>query len=194
MDAGLPVVELGNADLANKLRDAFDIARRFNLDLATTIVPVVSVDISAADDALAGGILSSYRGGMTGASAVIGIVNRGLDAVTITRIAALCNGTGGCWILRNLVLNFSYAAIGSQTLGYVPLARDGGPDVNGINGIQGNAQMPAGWNAMNQTNQALYQPNIQLEVPGSGWILESGENLVIAADTTYNLFAQFEFA
>jgi hypothetical protein len=56
-------VELGNADLANRLREAFDIARRFNLDLATTVVPVVALDLS---DAAGAGSSTSERDWIAG--------------------------------------------------------------------------------------------------------------------------------
>lgn len=47
------VVSPGNADLAGDLRKQFEVSQPFQVELATTIVPVVSVDLSDADGSVA---------------------------------------------------------------------------------------------------------------------------------------------
>lgn len=44
--SGYHTVEVGNADLAQDLREQFDVPKPVQVDLATTIVPVVSVDLT----------------------------------------------------------------------------------------------------------------------------------------------------
>ncbi len=47
-------VELGSPDLARDLKEQFDIPKPFDLDLATTIVPVVTVDLTDENDTAPG--------------------------------------------------------------------------------------------------------------------------------------------
>ena len=65
---GYKTVEVGNADLAQDLREQFDVPKPVSVDLATTIVPVVAVDLSDAD-----GTTSSEHHFLIGTDAPAGV-------------------------------------------------------------------------------------------------------------------------
>jgi hypothetical protein len=175
-------VELGNADLANRLREAFDIARRFNLDLATTVVPVIALDI---DGAAAGGRqpggarYGQFRGqGGVLTVQVIGVRCVGPDPIFVREVIAHNDNVG-------------YGQIRIMNAGMIP----GGEDYNiasmdsqrtvnarGVSGQRTNAEMIVGWDVlsnehyvpMGKTNEQGYQSRIL-----GPWVIDPGQALYV---------------
>lgn len=109
---GYRVVEVGNADLAQDLRKQFDVPKPVSVDLATTIVPVVAVDLSDADGSGSSEHPFIAATDITPVNFGIGsIENRGSGIVVVEKIKALHPGDIRLWF------NFGRVNINSSTAG-----------------------------------------------------------------------------
>ncbi len=79
---GVDTVEPGNPDIANQLRQVFDVHTRFPVDVSTTIVPVAMVAGAGGVRATAGGSGGVYHNYADG-TGVAGIVNMGASRVFV---------------------------------------------------------------------------------------------------------------
>ena len=110
---GYRVVEVGNADLAQDLREQFDVPKPVSVDLATTIVPVVAVDLSDADGSgtsehpfIAAADITPVNFG------VASIENRGAGIIVVERVKILHTGEGRLWFNAGRVnINLSQAGV-----------------------------------------------------------------------------------
>lgn len=115
---GYETVEIGNADLAQDLREQFDVPKPVSVDLATTIVPVVAVDLTDADGTAATEhpfIAATQRTPAAGSYAVSRIVNNGSGTVLVDRVRVRHNGA----VRLELDTIQGINASASGTLGYL---------------------------------------------------------------------------
>lgn len=115
---GYETVEIGNADLAQDLREQFDVPKPVSVDLATTIVPVVAVDLTDADGTALTEhpfIAATQRTPVAGSYAVSRIVNNGTGTVLVDRVRVRHNGA----VRLELDTIQGINASASGTLGYL---------------------------------------------------------------------------
>lgn len=145
----MDVVELGNADLANRLREAFDIAKRFNIDLATTIVPVVAIDLNEAADvgATGGFLMGTTRPSQTGSVSLTGLFNGSAEDVLIEELT-LITGAGALGALFITDVALAYTD-GNELLGVETLDSHANfAGISGINAWAAPAALPVGWDSV----------------------------------------------
>lgn len=181
--------------LAEQLRSLFGIAKRFGLDLATTVVPVVSVD--AAPGGLAGGASVGARlAAIPALVGIIGVRNAGSEPISVSDIYAAGAIAAGARaqiryhpISTPIVYDFGGEA-------YPIATRDPGSSYPGVTSVIGHTaagQMPVDWDTD-------YGVPYEVQLGGNGiysrysgpWIVPPGYRLIIFRTlVNVELFAHF---
>lgn len=196
---GYTVVEPGNADIARRLRAAFGIAERFGVDMATTIVPVVMVELDEADDlgSGAGGQCGLNRQAIAGEVSVVGLLNSEQFPVTVRNVRFLLGAGRGQMRVGEAPISFvGSTGGGGENFSSVPRdTRRAYPNVHGISGHALPANMPAFWdnNFTRFEIEGGAGANLIRHLTGP-WTLNPGERIVLfPMSGNVSAWAFFEF-
>lgn len=173
IERGYETVEVGNADLAQDLRKQFDVPKPVSVDLATTIVPVVAIDLSDAD-----GTGETEHHFLIGTDAPAGVgqfpwsiiqnIGQGtivLEAVLISHLSGEVNITR--------TLQGAFVSDAAAVVHYTNTT-PGSPSLSGVGRITG-----GGINAAKISLKLANIPSEQFHSLGDGYVLRPGELIAL---------------
>lgn len=172
--------------LAQRLREFFGIARSFGLDLATTVVPVVSIDVGQAPEfePTGGAQVGSWNNGITNLVSVIGVRNLGSSPVVVTDIYAAVATAAGRGKVQRMTTAMTYDFGSEAQPLFLRDSRVSYPGVTGIIGHVAAAQLPTDWNVDGTSKEIQLGGSREYRRHVGPWFVNPGERLFVHTNAT----------